>query len=358
MRSLKPGVDHAEQVAHCLEGDRIAIGWGIESLPSGSCLADVLVAIEKAEEPGWGRQAASTVRLFGEEAKDGDYVWTRDLNGRFRLARITGSYYYDNSRLAKATDTHQVRPASWAQEPLGDLEVPGAVIRAFSGPSTSFSRIWDRGARIYTAWIWEKLNGREPSPPSFSSEEALLQLDPYDLEDLIYTWMQVCGGYLALPRARRTDTPAYEWTMLHREHQTPAIVQVKSGLQGVDLDALAAAAPTTTPTSSPFRRQESIPAIPAAASTGYRQPNSWRSRLRIYVSCHSGFAPGSNLRTPTQPARARKKGAVEPRESGIGDRFRARPRSSVPVYLKSSSLLCIPTSVSLTTSRSAIGTPA
>jgi hypothetical protein len=55
--------------------------------------------------------------------------------------------------------------------------------------------------------------------------------------------MQVRGGYLALPRARRTDTPAYEWTMLHRKSHRPAIVQVKSGEQAVDLEALAAAAP-------------------------------------------------------------------------------------------------------------------
>jgi hypothetical protein len=61
--------------------------------------------------------------------------------------------------------------------------------------------------------------------------------------------MQVAGGYLALPRARRTDTPAYEWTMLHRETEQPAIVQVKSGQdQPVDLAAVAAAAPDQTTT--------------------------------------------------------------------------------------------------------------
>jgi hypothetical protein len=60
---------------------------------------------------------------------------------------------------------------------------------------------------------------------------------------LIYTWLQVEHDYLALPKARRTDTPAYEWTMLHRTSHLPAIVQIKSGEQGVDLGALVAAAP-------------------------------------------------------------------------------------------------------------------
>jgi hypothetical protein len=243
LRSLKPGVDHAKQVAYCIDGGRVGIGWGVEDLPTGTPLADVVAAIRSKKEPGWGPQAASTVRLFGEEAKVNDFIWTRDLEGRFRLAQIASDYRYDNSAKARETDTHQVRKAKWAKRPLGDLEVPGAIIRAFSGTSTSFSRMWNTGARIYTVWIWEKLHGREPPRLEFSPAEVLVQLEPYDLEDLIYTWMQVSGGYLALPKARRTDTPAYEWTMLHRETYSPAIVQVKSGAQGVDLEALAAAAP-------------------------------------------------------------------------------------------------------------------
>lgn len=243
LRSKKDGVDHAKQVAYCIDGKRVGIGWGIEELPSGTSLKKVVDAIRANGDPGWGAQAASTVRLFGEEAAIGDFIWTRDLEGRFRLARIAGRYRYDNSAKAKEVDTHQVRKADWAPKPLGDLEVPGAIIRAFSGTSTSFSRIWNKGARIYTAWIWEELQGRKPPPLNFSPEEVLLQLEPYDLEDLIYTWMQISGGYLALPKARRTDTPAYEWTMLHRKTHKPAIIQVKSGDQGVDLDALAAAAP-------------------------------------------------------------------------------------------------------------------
>jgi hypothetical protein len=86
---------------------------------------------------------------------------------------------------------------------------------------------------------------RDPAPLSFTHLEVLRQLEPYDLEDLVYTWMQVVEGYLALPKARRTDTPAYEWTMLNRHTFVSAIVQVKSGNETVDLEALAAAAADT-----------------------------------------------------------------------------------------------------------------
>lgn len=243
LRSLKEGVVHTDQVAYCIDGGRVGIGWGLEGTRSGTSLTRVVAAIRAKDEPGWGDRAADTVRRFGEEAAKGDFIWTRDLEGRFRLGRITGDYRYDNSPIAKKLDTHQVRKAKWGRRALGDLEVPGAVVRAFSGISTSFSRIRDPGARTYTAWIWKEMHGRRPAPLDLSPAEVLRHLDPYDLEDLVYVWMQVSGGYLALPKARRTDTPAYEWTMLHRETKAPAILQVKSGDQGVNLEALAAAAP-------------------------------------------------------------------------------------------------------------------
>jgi hypothetical protein len=241
LRSLKPGVDHQEQVDHNFDDGIVGIGWGIEGLPDGASLDDVLAAIDA--EPDWTKDAVHTVRRFGKDAEIGDYIWTRDLHGRFRLGRIAGPYRYENSEFAKRTDTHQVRDCDWANQPLSDLEVPGAVIRGFVGTSTSFSRMWDEGARTYTAWLWEKLHGRDPAPLSFTHLQILRQLEPYDLEDLVYTWMQVAEDYLALPKARRTDTPAYEWTMLNRKTFAPAIVQVKSGDQAVDLEALAAAAP-------------------------------------------------------------------------------------------------------------------
>jgi len=243
LRSLKPDVDHVEQVAHNFDDGIVGIGWGLEDLPSRTPLDEVLAALEAKDEPGWGRRAMWTVRRFGREAQVGDFIWTRDLAGRFRLGRLAGHYRYVNNAKATRTDTHQVRRCDWAQPPLGDLQVPGGIIRAFSGTSSSFERIHDEGARRYTAWLWDDLHGRQPEPLAFAPAEVLAQLEPYDLEDLIYTWMQIRGDYLALPRARRTDTPAYEWTMLHRKTHRPAIVQVKSGGQSVDLEQLASAAP-------------------------------------------------------------------------------------------------------------------
>jgi hypothetical protein len=206
MRSLKPGVDHAKQVAYCLDGGRVGIGWGIDELPTGTPLADVLATIRANDLPGWGSRAASTVRLFGEEAAVGDFLWTRDLQGRFRLGRITGRYRYDNSAKAKATDTHQVRKAEWADRSLGDLEVPGAIVRAFSGRSTAFSRMLDISARIYTGWLWEKLHGREPPPFIRAHLEALVGRDVRTVSGRPNRILRV-DGELVFVRTGSTGSP-------------------------------------------------------------------------------------------------------------------------------------------------------
>lgn len=217
LRSTISGVDHAQQVKHCVDRSLIGIGWRLEELPTGSALYGVLKTIESMPEVGWGPKAAHIVRRCGVDAKIGDFVWTRDTFGCYLLCRITGPYHYDDSDEAKAVDVHQTRPVEWAPRPLNGLEVPGGVIRCFVGTGTSFSRIHDIGARILTGYLWEKLCGRSLPELALGPHDVLAShLDPYDVEDLVYVWLQVERDYIALPRARQRDTPAYEWTMINR----------------------------------------------------------------------------------------------------------------------------------------------
>lgn len=240
LRSTVPGIDHGEQVAHCVDSGLIGIGWRIDDLSAGTPLDVVCQTIEDNPADGWGRGAAQTVRRFGVEAKTGDFVWTRDTAGRYLLCQITGDYRYDISESSKRADVHQVRDVAWAPRPLNDLEVPGGVIRRFVGTGSSFSRIHDDGARLLTPYLWEKLHNRPLPQLAISPAEVLAShLDPYDVEDLVYVWLQVARGFVALPRARQRDTPAYEWTMIHRETGRRGIVQIKTGSEPVDLQALA-----------------------------------------------------------------------------------------------------------------------
>lgn len=261
MTSLEPAVlwrtklrstlvdNHEEQVTHCVKGRRVGIGWGVMEIRTGARLDRVCDAVRDDPRPGWGKRAADTIRRIGEEAQDGDFVWTRDTHGKYWLGQIDGPYRYDSSKAAFNVDIHQTRPTRWIRKPLNDLEVPGAVIRSFIGTGSSFSRIWDEGARKITPYLWAKANGKQPPKLEVTPEEVLhTHLDPYDVEDLVYVWMQAKLGYLAFPRSRMRDTPAYEWTMLHRKTQRLGIAQVKTGEDSVDLRGLAEAADSNTDT--------------------------------------------------------------------------------------------------------------
>lgn len=240
LRSTVPGIDHAAQVQHCLDRGLVGIGWRVDDLAPDTPLEDVCQWIENCLDEGWGRTSAQIVRRFGAEAVVGDFVWTRDTSGRYLLAKITGEYRYDISDASKLVDVHQVRDVTWAPRPLNDLEVPGGVIRRFVGQGQSFSRIHDDAARLLTPYLWEKLHDRPLPDLAITPAEVLASnLDPYDVEDLVYVWLQVARGYVALPRARQRDTPAYEWTMIHRDTRQRGIVQIKTGSEPVDLQALA-----------------------------------------------------------------------------------------------------------------------
>jgi hypothetical protein len=139
-------------------------------------------------------------------------------------------------------DIHHVRSVEWAPRPLNDLEVPGAVTLAFTGVGESWSRINNRGARELTPYLWAKLRGEPLADLVMTPREILTShLDPYDVEDLVYVWLQIARGFVAMPRARRRDTPAYEFTMIHRRTGRRGIAQVKTGSTPVDLPALARA---------------------------------------------------------------------------------------------------------------------
>jgi hypothetical protein len=81
LRSTLPGVDHTAQVAHCVEGGLIGIGWRLDELAPGTSLDVMVATIGAKSEAGWGRTAAQTVHRFGTQAEIGDFVWTRDTSG-------------------------------------------------------------------------------------------------------------------------------------------------------------------------------------------------------------------------------------------------------------------------------------
>lgn len=237
--------NHTEQVEYCRKRNVIGIGWGHPDIPMGASGEQVSQFILGHDDPEWTKSGADTVRRFASEVSIGDFVWTRDTNSKFLLCKIVGPHRYRYDGPSIDADVHQQRRVEWAPKEVGELEVPGGVVRSFIGQSSSFCRIHDDATKILTPQIWADLTGERMTRPKFTRMQVLTELlDPYDTEDLIYMWMQVKLGYVALPRTQIKSTPVYEWVMIHKKTGQLAIVQVKTGKTRVELSSLAEARPT------------------------------------------------------------------------------------------------------------------
>jgi hypothetical protein len=202
--------------AYCRQAGVVGIGWGRWTLkvPDGAPLGDVLAEIRGIE--GW-KPGGNTVRRLAENAQCGDLVWNRDSSGAYWLGRITGPWRFDGSSEASKWDLNNIRDCEWLLRSYRDWEVPGAVVRSFTGPGSSFSRVApdERGGWRVTELIWEQTKNPTAKPPTFNPEEIITELlDPTDAEDIALLYLQ-SRGWLLLPSSRMNDTPLYEAALKH-----------------------------------------------------------------------------------------------------------------------------------------------
>ena len=104
---------------------------------------------DAAEDPRFDRRVAR----FADVA-DGSHVWTRDVDGLYRLGRIDGPYRYDSSAAAVAVDLVHVRPCTWLPTPLTEADVPAAVIATFARGGRNFQRTHDEAAELHSERMW------------------------------------------------------------------------------------------------------------------------------------------------------------------------------------------------------------
>lgn len=216
--------------AYCRRAGVVGIGWGRWTLkvPDGAPLEDVLAEIGSID--GW-KPGGHTVRRLAEDVQSGDLVWNRDSSGAYWLGRITGPWRFDGSVEASRWDLNNVRACEWLAQSYRDWEVPGAVVRSFTGRSSSFSRVApdERGGWRVTELIWQQTKDPHAKPPTLDPEEIITDLlDPIDAEDIALLYLQ-SRGWLLLPSSRMNDTPLYEAALKHVDDGRLAVVAVKSG---------------------------------------------------------------------------------------------------------------------------------
>jgi hypothetical protein len=213
--------------AYCRQAKVVGVGWGRpDVLRDGAPLEEVLAAV--AEIPRWNPTGPRAIGRLANDVQDGDLVWTRDRSGGYFLGLVDGGWHYDDSDEAERWDLNNVRPCTWLDKPLRDYEVPGAVIRNFTGPGETLRKVPSEAAAKVTKMIYERESnpGRPPSP--IDPEEIISELlDPIDVEDIVLLFLQA-DGWLLLPSSRMQDTPLYEAALRNRDGRL-AVVAVKSG---------------------------------------------------------------------------------------------------------------------------------
>lgn len=239
---LLPREQWDEARAYCRREGVIGVGWGTDlgELPAEPTLDEVCEAILQRGGPKEGGRGVKTVGRFAEQMHDGDLVWTRDSGGAYWLGHIEGPWRFDRSDEATRWDLNNARPCSWLNRQARDFDVPGAVVRSFIGRTGTLARVHSDPARRASELLWEHQGS--PPPGGFTAAEVLAELvDPTDLEDIVFIYLQA-NGWLLMPSTRQKSTPTYEAAFRSHEDGSLAVVSVKSGDAQVPIPELAAEA--------------------------------------------------------------------------------------------------------------------
>jgi hypothetical protein len=145
VREVPAGAGADFGVAHGLVG----IGEALDGCPRS--LSDAILAVAQMH----GEKAGRMVARFGE-LPDGTFVWTRQLDGAYRLGRIRGAWRYDDSAAAREVGIHHVRPTVWSPRRFGDDDVPAAVARTFARGGRNLQRTHDKEAERQTLDAWQR----------------------------------------------------------------------------------------------------------------------------------------------------------------------------------------------------------
>lgn len=223
----KQGVDPRR---FCFERGLLGVGWVLEESTGDlegeagwEAYRERSEAQRGGEDGGWRR----AVKDLHDKMEIDDLVWTRDRDGIYHLARVTGGWRYVDVEEYRDADIVNVRRCEW--HPVGaEDEVPGAVSRRFHR-GTTLQPINDPTMVSFTKLLYNRLSGENAYAVEIEDEADLFSLlSPDACEDLVALYLQVEEGYKVIASICKRTTPKYEFVM-RRESGEEAFVQVKSG---------------------------------------------------------------------------------------------------------------------------------
>lgn len=221
----------------CVERGIVGVGWPIEH--EGPVDWVTYQRLGRDQYQREGRGWATALNAIGVRMQVGDLCWSRDLEGRYYLGRITSDWRYENSAEHREADIVNVRSVIWNRIGAAD-KVPGSILRHFiRGPA--IRNIPDVTTVAATMRIFNETTGTITYSPNLESADLLQLLSPADTENLVALYLQSERHFLLVPRTADASAPKYEFTLL-RKDGFRAAVQVKSGGESIDVSAYAAVA--------------------------------------------------------------------------------------------------------------------
>lgn len=146
-RSVESGVFEGARLG--TERSIVGIGERLSEVPTTLDQAILSTADEHSD-----KAARMLARFAG--LPEGSLVWTRTSDDAFRLGRITGPWWYDDSEAADRTGIHQVRTADWIPRDFHVDTTPDAVIDTFNRGGKNLQRIRSQQAEQDSERLWQK----------------------------------------------------------------------------------------------------------------------------------------------------------------------------------------------------------
>ncbi len=156
---IKPAAKGRNPRKLCLEGGVLGVGWPVETGAKSLSWEEYYgLGKEAYKEQGYNswRTAVNALR---KRMQTGDLCWTRDYDGCYYLAMVTGPWEYRNDPVHLEADVVNIRPCLWVKVGTVD-EVPGKVLSSFI-PPRAVQRIDDATSVAYSMFLYNRLSGKD-----------------------------------------------------------------------------------------------------------------------------------------------------------------------------------------------------
>lgn len=208
----------------CKKNNILGIGWSLGKIPKNQEEAEKLGREKYKESRGY----ITAIRVL-YKIKINDLIWTRDENNVYYLCRVLSEVkHLEDKDYLKADVCHFVKVEFI--EIGGQENVPGIVVNSFRAPNcTSIINHNDSNVENVVKEIYNRKSSTNFKYMLENIIDFWNMLLPEDVETIVLLYLQKELNYLIYPRTNQIDTKKYECTLVNKDDNSKACVQVKTG---------------------------------------------------------------------------------------------------------------------------------